>query len=216
MLKILSKIFPKTTKTNIIDLQKNVLAYRNEVKNLTMEIELGKKFKDLYHDTMMELCSQLNLYVWKKDKDFLYTFVNINYCTNFLNIQPKQIDDIKGLSDSQVHQKFSPNNKDKEFWGKICFKTDTVVRDSHKECNFIEGDIDHIILNVKKIPIIDNGKFNGMIGIAQDCNRKTILSYLRKANNNIKLVYGSINERFCYQIIKQLNKNVLFSRIEES
>lgn len=213
MLKILSKIFPKT---KIIDLQKNVLAYKDKVEQLTTEIELGKKFQQLYHDTMMELCSYMNLYVWKKDKDLLYTFVNINYCTNFLNVQPKQIDDIKGLTDNQIHQKFSPDNKDKEFWGRICFKTDKLVEDSKQECNFIEGDIDHIILNVKKIPLIENGKFNGMIGIAQDCNRKTILTYLRKMNKNVKLVYGSINERFCYQIMRQTKKDVLFSLIEES
>lgn len=195
---------------NLDKIEKLVHDHKNKVDTVLKEIQLGKSFKEKYIDVLLEISKSPKIYIWKKNENHLYNFVNVFYCVNFLGIRSKSMSKIIGLSDKEIFTK----QKGKNFLYKICFLTDEYMKKERKECNFVEGNFKEKVLRVKKIPIIENDKFVGSLGIAQEYEDKNLASiFLDKMikKYNAKPLYGDLDKTFCYQIFDpRMHNNVFF------
>ena len=120
---------------NLNEIHQTVTNHKKKVEIILTEIELGKTYKENYSDVLQEICDFPGIYMWKKDKNFLYKFANVEYCEKFLGLPPNEI---YGLSDKEIFEKQKDETKG-IFLSEMCLLTDIISKKKKKVCTFIEG-----------------------------------------------------------------------------
>ena len=162
------------------------------------EIKAGEERYRQMFSMFRLMADNIDDFLWAKDLDNKYTFVNKTMCDRLLIAS--SVDDPIGKTDiyfAERERKAHPENSDWHTFGEICAYTDTKTLNGKSSQQFDEfGNVQgkFLFLDVHKAPICDEqGNQIGVVGTARDVtltkqleNEKTAtLELLKKSEDNL-------------------------------
>lgn len=119
-------------------------------------------------------------HMWLKDFEGRYIFCDHTFCHEFFGLSSNDCEVI-GFNDMELLDAYRTHTGSHDF-GDLCVSTDTITRDAHAPCHFIEiGRINGqlFVLDVIKTPLFDDrGHYEGCVGFAwpnRSCDHTRVL-----------------------------------------
>ena len=164
-----SKLFRKTnSRLDKIVTEANV--HKKNVEQIVEKIKIGQNFQSKYIDVLMSICKYFDFLIYQKDENNLYEFSNVAHCVNFFKLEPECVNGISGMDDLEIMNGYKERTGKEHTFYQVCKISDKIIKKSSEPKIFIFGGQignEELICYVKKIPLIENEKFVGSIGISK-------------------------------------------------
>lgn len=215
----LKAYFTLTNQTG--QLIEDILQQKERLIELQADFEEEAKWRAEFNDSLAMLTSYLGAMFWKKDKDLRYILASPIHCRDFFGIsfELECLNYITGKTAGELIKTIYLDRGLNNTFEKVCDGSDFYTKDTMKICHFFEAgviDDEQMLLYVIKKPIIKDGKFAGLYGLAWDLSEYsgTMTKLLNRwiYADRAKAVYLD-KDVFIYELTPEVQRCDIFTHI---
>jgi len=153
---------------------------KNRLHSLLKQYQETEGWKRYFNETIFTMTSKMGIMFWRKDKDFRYVLSSPLYCRDFFNLgmELECMKYLEGKTDEELIKDIYTDSGITNTFQDICYVSDEHVKKTRNKTHFFEAGILHnsqLLLYVVKVPLFEEGKFDGILGAAWDFSSHSLI-----------------------------------------